>query len=178
MPSETILDVKQLFNLKNPINKVAEDFERIHYQLKSFHELTLQELYDILKLRQEVFIVEQQCVYLDADGKDLYSYHVIGKNQADEVVCYTRLIPEGISYDGYVSIGRVINASTVRGQGQGKILMMQSLGYIKQLFPDRAIKIGAQSYLKLFYESFGFIDMNEPYIEDGIPHIIMVLEPT
>jgi ElaA protein len=147
----------------------------LNYICKRFDELTIYELYQILKLRQEVFIVEQNCVYLDADGKDLNGYHMMGYDQANELHCYTRLLPEGISYPDYTSIGRVINSATVRGKGYGKELMVLSIQKIKELYPNYSIKIGAQAYLKKFYESLGFLDLGEPYIEDGIPHIIMIL---
>lgn len=145
----------------------------VKYTCKKFEELTVEELYGIMRLRQEVFVVEQNCSYLDADGKDLYGYHVMGKDKEDEIVCCTRLLPEGISYPGFVSIGRVANGISVRRTGEGKKLMEFSIKKIKELFPGENIKIGAQKYLKRFYEELGFIDLEKPYLEDGIPHIIM-----
>ncbi|MBK7637876.1 MAG: GNAT family N-acetyltransferase [Saprospiraceae bacterium] len=150
----------------------------IRYSCKKFDDLSLIELYEIMKLRQEVFVVEQNCPYLDADDKDLYGYHVMGKDKKNAVVCCTRLLPEGVSYEGFISIGRVANGSTVRGTGEGKKLMDYSIETIKQLYPASSIKIGAQTYLKRFYENLGFKDLNQPYLEDGIPHIIMVYEVT
>lgn len=147
----------------------------LRYVCKSFDQLTIHELYKIMKLRQEVFIVEQNCPYLDADGKDLFGHHLMGIDENNELHCYTRLLPEGISYEGFSSIGRVINSSAVRGKGYGKELMQQSIKKIKELHPSYPIKIGAQAYLKKFYESLGFVDIGIPYMEDGIPHIIMTL---
>ena len=144
------------------------------YTCKHFDELTIDELYALMRLRQEVFVVEQNCPYLDADGKDKYGYHVMGKDESGALQCCTRLLTEGITYEGYSSIGRVVNSSAVRGSGQGKILMEYSIGKIKDLYQGLPIKIGAQSYLKTFYESLGFVDQGIDYLEDGIPHLIMV----
>jgi ElaA protein len=146
----------------------------LQYACKTFNELTGEELYDLLRLRQEVFIVEQNCPYLDADGKDKYAHHILAKDESSSILCYTRLLPEGVSYEGYSSIGRVVNAPSVRGTGEGKLIMQYSIDKIKQLYPHVPIKIGAQQYLKKFYESLGFVDIGIPYIEDGIPHIIMI----
>ncbi len=148
----------------------------INYTCKSFDTLTVSELYDIMRLRQEVFVVEQNCPYLDADGKDQYGYHVMGKDEGGTLHCCTRLLPQGVSYDGFVSIGRVANSDKVRGTGEGKRLMIFSIEKIRALYPEKPIKIGAQAYLKRFYESLGFTDIGIPYLEDGIPHIIMVME--
>jgi ElaA protein len=131
-------------------------------------------LYAILKLRQEVFIVEQNCPYLDCDGKDLESYHLLCYDTEQNLVAHSRLLPEGISYKGFVSIGRVVSAESVRGKGYGKLLMEESLRQIKLLFGELPIKIGAQSYLLNFYSSFGFVSTGEEYLEDGIPHTNMV----
>lgn len=148
----------------------------INYTCTSFEMLTVKELYDIMRLRQEVFVVEQNCPYLDADGKDLYGFHVMGKDDDGKLRCCTRLLPQGVSYDGFVSIGRVANSLDVRGTGEGKRLMNYSIDKIRVLYPGIPIKIGAQSYLKSFYESLGFVDIGIPYLEDGIPHIVMVME--
>ena len=99
----------------------------------------------------------------------------MGIDDNQNLHCYTRLLPEGISYPGFVSIGRVINSAEVRGKGYGKELMSISISKIKELYPEYPIKIGAQTYLKKFYESFGFVDINVAYLEDNIPHIKMVL---
>ncbi len=148
----------------------------INYTCTPFDALTVNELYDIMRLRQEVFVVEQNCPYLDADGKDLYGFHVMGKDDEGTLHCCTRLLPQGVSYDGFLSIGRVANSVEVRGTGEGKRLMTFSIVKIKALYPGNPIKIGAQAYLKIFYESLGFMDIGLPYLEDGIPHIIMVME--
>jgi len=146
----------------------------IIYSYKSFAELSVHELYFIMQLRQKIFVLEQNCAYLDADGKDLYGYHVMGKDEKGILHCCTRLLPEGISFDGFVSIGRVANSAAVRGTGEGKRLMEYSIVKIKELYPGFPIKIGAQTYLKKFYENLGFTDIGIPYLEDDIPHIIMI----
>jgi ElaA protein len=140
-----------------------------------FKDLTVYELYDILALRLEVFCVEQNCPYQDADGKDLEGWHLMGKNTEGVLVAYTRLLPKGISYENYASIGRVVNSPKVRGMGYGKILMTESIAQMKKLFPNEPVKIGAQSYLLQFYQSLGFESTGEEYLEDGIPHTSMIL---
>ena len=140
-----------------------------------FKELTLNELYQIMVLRQEVFVVEQNCVFLDADGKDFDSHHLMMYNSAQQLLAYTRLLPEGLSYENYTSIGRVVNHPSTRGSGIGKDLMQHSIDWVEKLFGTKySIKIGAQSYLLPFYEKFGFVSQGEEYLEDGIPHRIMI----
>lgn len=148
----------------------------ITYTCKPFDVLDVHELYDIMRLRQEVFVVEQDCPYLDADGKDMFGHHLMGQDEGGRLHAYTRLLPVGVSYDGYCSIGRVITSIDVRSKGEGKILMHQSISKIKSLYPDVPIKIGAQAHLKHFYERLGFTDIGIPYLEDNIPHIIMTME--
>ena len=144
----------------------------LHWQLKPFKELSNAELYAVLKLRQEVFIVEQNCPYLDNDGKDIYAHHLLGYFE-NELAAYSRLLPKNISYEE-VSIGRVVTATKFRGKDFGKLLVQKSIEELENLYGQVPIRIGAQAYLKKFYESFGFEDLNEPYMEDGIPHLIML----
>jgi ElaA protein len=147
----------------------------INFKCAPFNELTVNELYDIMVLRQIVFVVEQNCVFVDADGKDQAAWHLMGRDTEGELVAYTRLLPMGISYPEYASIGRVVNAEKVRGTGAGKVLMTESIAQMTALFPNQPVKIGAQTYLLKFYESLGFVSTGEDYLEDGIPHTIMVL---
>jgi ElaA protein len=140
-----------------------------------FQNLTVYELYDIMALRQEVFAVEQNCPYQDADGKDLEGWHLMGHNTEGVLLAYTRLLPKGISYTHYASIGRVVCSPKARGMGYGKVLMQESIAQILKLFPNQPVKIGAQSYLLKFYESLGFESTGEEYLEDGIPHTSMIL---
>ena len=142
---------------------------------KPFYDLSTDELYAILSLRQEVFVVEQDCVYLDTDFKDQHCWHVMAWDDEGKLVAYTRLVPKGLIYDEFTSIGRVITAPSVRGSGFGKKLINASIDWIERLFGKQAVKISAQCYLIRFYESFGFEIHGEEYLEDGIPHIAMIL---
>lgn len=142
---------------------------------KHFKELSTTDLYDIIKLRIEVFCVEQNCPYQDADGKDQESWHLMFYNNNKQLIAYSRLMPEGLSYTGYASIGRVVTSPLVRKKGIGKLLMKESLEQVKKLFGNIPVKIGAQTYLLKFYESFGFRSTGEEYLEDGIPHTKMVI---
>ena len=145
----------------------------LNYICPSFNELSLQQLYDIMVLRQEVFVVEQDCPYLDADGKDQMSHHLMGYLDG-QLVAYTRLVPKGISYENYISIGRVITAQSVRRDGYGKGLMKRSIEQIRKLYGEQDIKISAQCYLLKFYKGLGFQPIGEEYLEDDIPHIAMI----
>ena len=143
----------------------------IRWLLKPFHELSPAEMYELLKLRSEVFVVEQNCVFLDMDDKDQASYHLLGYDE-EKLVAYTRLVPPGIAYEE-PSIGRVVTSPQVRRSGAGKKLMERSITEIQNLFHPSSIRIGAQLYLQRFYESFGFEKCSDVYLEDGIEHIYM-----
>jgi ElaA protein len=147
----------------------------IQFTCLPFNQLSVHELYDIMVLRQQIFVIEQNCTYLDADGRDLDCWHLMGRNTEGVLVAYTRLMPKGSSYPNYASIGRVVNSDKVRGQGVGKLLMQQSIVKMAELFPNQPVKIGAQTYLLKFYTSLGFVSTGEEYIEDDIPHTSMVL---
>lgn len=140
---------------------------------KKFDDLTVHELYSILQLRNEVFAVEQNCVYPDMDNRDQLSYHLNGWLD-NKLIAYARLLPKGIVYDDHVSIGRVVTSSSVRRSGIGKELMINAIEQIKNLFGAVPIKIGAQLYLKKFYSAFGFHQTSDIYLEDGIEHIEMI----
>lgn len=141
-----------------------------------FGQLNVYELYDILTLRQEVFAIEQNCVYQDCDGVDLQSWHLLGLNETEKLIAYARLIPKDIVYDGYVSFGRVVTSPTARRTGVGRVLVQQTIEECYRIFGIEPIQIGAQLYLLHFYESFGFQSIGEEYLEDGILHIHMILE--
>lgn len=141
--------------------------------LKHFQDLTVQQLYDLLQLREEVFQMEQNCLYKDIDDKDKDCYHLLLYKDA-ELVAYCRIVPEGISYADYVSIGRVVSKTKYRKEGFGRLLMAEAMHQIQHVFPIQAIKISAQLYLQKFYESYGFVAIGEWYMEDDIPHIAMV----
>ncbi len=144
----------------------------ISWTCKPFNELSTIELYEILYLRQEVFIVEQNCPYQDCDRKDFNSLHLMGWSEKCELLAYSRIVEPGISYDE-VSIGRVITKPGYRKFGFGKLLIEESIKVIEMHYGKVPIRIGAQSYLLKFYAAFGFETM-EPYLEDGIPHHIML----
>ena len=141
------------------------------FKIKSFKELSTDELYAILQLRSEVFVVEQDCVYQDIDFKDQKVLHVFG-HKNDKIVAYTRIFKPGDYFDN-ASIGRVVVAATERKYGYGHDLMKASIKAIKDHFKVDKITISAQKYLKKFYESHQFIQIDEEYLEDGIPHIRM-----
>ena len=145
----------------------------LEWSLKKFDDLTIAELYAILQLRNEVFVVEQNCPYQDADNKDQESLHFMGWD-GNTLAAYTRIIPKGISY-AEASIGRVVTSPKYRGTGIGKTLMQLSIGHTFTVFDCTEIKIGAQLYLKKFYEDLGFVQCSEQYLEDNIPHIEMLL---
>lgn len=145
----------------------------MNFVCKPFHELTLTELYDMLKLRCAVFVIEQNCNYQDMDDKDQMSYHLIGFEDNKLVAC-ARILPKGISYDE-VSIGRVMVDKKYRGTGAGKDLMKLAIENAKQIFKADQIVISAQCYLEKFYGDFGFVPEGESYLDDDIPHIKMRL---
>ena len=144
----------------------------LHWTLKKFEELTPLELYCILQLRNEVFVAEQNCPYQDADNKDLKAHHFMGWD-GQTLVAYTRLLPPGISFT-HASIGRVVSNPKYRGTGAGRALMELSIQNTLILFNCNTIQIGAQLYLKKFYESLGFVQSSDEYLEDNIPHIEMI----
>jgi len=139
---------------------------------KTFQELTTKELYDLLQLRSEVFVVEQDCVYQDLDGKDEKALHVIGKKN-NKIVAYTRVFKPG-DYFKEASIGRVVVSKEERQHKYGYDIMDASIKAVNDYFNETKIKLSAQTYLKKFYNNLGFKEVGEEYLEDGIPHIAMV----
>lgn len=142
--------------------------------MKAFADLTPAELYNILQLRQEVFILEQACVYNDLDGKDQLSFHLMAWN-GHALAAYARLIPYGVSYPDALSIGRVVSAPPFRGKGLGEELMKRSVDGLYSLYGRKTIKIGAQQHLKVFYNRLGFEQTSKSYMDAGILHIEMTL---
>lgn len=140
--------------------------------IKSFNELTIEQLYDLLQLRSEVFVVEQDCVYQDVDGKDQKALHVLGYKN-DQLVAYTRIFKAG-DYFAEASIGRVVVRANTRKFKYGYAIMNASIEAIKTNFRDTKIRISAQTYLKHFYNELEFYEVGEEYLEDGIPHINMI----
>jgi ElaA protein len=144
----------------------------LRWVLKKFDDLLPNELYAILQLRNEVFVVEQDCVYQDADNKDQVCYHYMGW-VSDRLAAYTRIVPPGVAYTE-PSIGRVVTSSFARRNGLGKELMEKTIEQVYKLYGNTPIKIGAQFYLLTFYLSLGFSQTSDIYLEDGIEHIEMV----
>lgn len=143
----------------------------INFNCYKFSELTVEQIYAVLRLRADVFVVEQHCVYLDPDGKDFFALHLLGMEN-DSLVAYLRLFPP-VDIENYVTFGRVVTARTTRNKGYGKKLIQELLTYCDANFPNISIKCSAQHYLQKFYEGFGFKAYGDVYQEDGIPHIAM-----
>lgn len=140
--------------------------------VKKFEELNTTELYSFLQLRSEIFVVEQNCVYQDLDGKDKKAIHVIGYKN-DQIVAYTRIFKSG-DYLAQASIGRVVVKDTERQNGYGIDIMKVSIKAVEENFKETSIALSAQTYLKDFYNALGFIEKGGEYFEDGIPHVMMV----
>lgn len=142
------------------------------HKVKAFRDLSVDELYELLRLRSDVFVVEQNCVFLDQDNKDQQCYHLL-LYAGDELAAYSRLVPAGLSYPE-VSIGRVITSRAYRGSGLGRKVIELAIQNCNDLFGPNPIRIGAQMYALPFYTSLGFVAEGEAYDEDGIEHIEMV----
>ncbi|MGL5347978.1 MAG: GNAT family N-acetyltransferase [Peptostreptococcaceae bacterium] len=144
----------------------------MNWNFKKFNELNIEEVYKILGLRSEVFVVEQDCVYLDCDNKDFKSYHLFLKDN-NEIVAYLRILEKGVSYDE-VSIGRVLVKKSYRGKGISREMMVKAIDFVEKDLKEDTIKIQAQAYLVDFYGSLGFKAVSKEYLEDNIPHIDMI----
>lgn len=144
----------------------------MNIEILHFSKLNTSQLYQILQLRSEVFVVEQNCVYLDMDDKDKNAFHILVID-ADSPIAYARLLPKGISYKDFCSIGRVLTKSNYRNKNVGRKLMEESIHFCVENF-GCDIKISAQSYLEKFYTDLGFEKITEEYMEDNIPHIGML----
>lgn len=144
----------------------------MNWKIKKFNELNIEEIYKILALRNEVFIVEQECPYLDCDDKDLNSYHLF-LTENGQIVSYLRILEKGVSYDE-ISIGRVAVKKSYRGKGISRKMMLKAIEFIENNLSENTIKIQAQAYLLDFYSSLGFKAVSEEYLEDNIPHIDMI----
>ena len=145
--------------------------------IKPYSDLTLDELYELLQFRQEVFVVEQNCPYLDADGeKDRASWHLWLTDLGGRMIAYCRVLPKGLSYAEYIAIDRVISRLDQRGTGVGRQIMEEAIHWIEVTWPGQQVKISAQCYLDRFYQSLGFVATGENYLEDDIPHQAMILK--
>jgi len=143
------------------------------WRFERFENLTAHEVHDIYRARIEVFVIEQECPFQDIDGADPASWHLMGFS-GPEMRAYCRIIPPGVKY-AEPSIGRVLTTAAIRGTGAGKVLMLEALRRTDALWPGRAVRIGAQMRLERFYNELGFVKSSEPYDEDGIVHIEMLL---
>lgn len=144
----------------------------IQWEIKSFEQLSSKELYKIIQLRINIFMLEQNCLYPECDDKDYHANHIFAVLN-NEVIAYARLLPPGISYPE-ASIGRVIVSASQRGNNLGYLLMRKSIDKLNLDFPDSALRISAQAHLQPFYENMGFTKQSEMYLEDNIPHIEML----
>ncbi len=140
----------------------------------SFNELSNHQLYDLLQLRQDVFIIEQDCIYPDLDGLDFNCLHLLGY-QDEQLIAYLRLIPAEFHPSKNTAFGRIISKSKNRGAGIGKLMVESAINYSKEHYPRKNIQLSAQQHLQEFYQKFGFISFGEAYDEDGIMHIDMLL---
>jgi ElaA protein len=148
----------------------------IEWQWSGFADLTALALYEMLALRQQVFVLEQTCLYPDIDGLDPGAHHLLGWRTVDgkrELVATLRCLAPGAKYDE-MSLGRVVTSPSARGSGLGRELVAQGIACAERLYPGHAIRIGAQAYLEAFYASFGFRTVSAPYDEDGILHVDML----
>lgn len=156
--------------------KVAEQAELL-WTWARLEALSPMDVYDLLALRSEVFVVEQACVFQDADGVDRQAFHLLGRDAAGRLQACLRVVDAGAKYPE-PSIGRVITAPEARRTGLGRVLMAQGLLRCMQVWPGRAVCISAQARLERFYRDFGFVAQGAPYMEDGIPHLEMLRAPT
>lgn len=144
---------------------------KLNWSVKKFTELNVHELYEVLRLRSEIFVVEQNCVFPDMDNKDQLCEHLSGR-RGDALLAYARIVPPGVSYE-FASIGRIVVSQNGRGEKLGKELLNVAIERVEHVYGLVPIRIGAQLYLKAFYESFGFVQTSDVYPEDGIDHIEM-----
>ena len=144
----------------------------MEWKIKKFEDLTVFELYEILKAREEIFIVEQNCIYHDLDSNDQSSTHLFLENEG-QVVCYLRILPRGVKYEE-ASVGRVITNASYRRKGYGEILVQKAIDFVEEVWGEREIRISAQAHLRGFYGGLGFKVVSDVYLEDGIDHYEML----
>lgn len=144
----------------------------LRWRFLPFDQLDTPTLYRVLQLRAEVFVVEQQCAFQDLDGSDAQAWHLLGRDEAGQLLAYARCFDAGLKY-AEASIGRVVTAPGARGGGLGHGLMREALAHMAALWGPQPVRIGAQAQLQGFYEQHGFVVASEPYMEDGIAHIEM-----
>lgn len=153
-------------------NPSARTVAVVYWIAKPFYALSAADLYDVMALRETVFVVEQQCPYLDADGLDPRCWHLLGRAAGDELAAYLRVVPPGLRFPD-VSIGRFVVARRFRGTGLGRELGVEGLRLVETLYPGSTVRLAAQVQAAEFYARLGFVRTGEPFLEDGIPHIEM-----
>lgn len=146
---------------------------KLTWTVKHYQDLSKNELYDVLALRMEVFIVEQNCPYQDADGKDQDAYHVLGVNNLGKVLATARILKKGVAYNE-IAVGRVVTAKSIRLIKKGHELMNVSMAFIKEKLGDENVRLSAQAHLLNYYSKYGFKSTGKKYLEDGIPHVEML----
>ncbi len=146
----------------------------MEWKMKKYKDLTIEELYKILKVRNEVFVVEQQCPYQDCDGKDQFSYHLFLEDNK-EIIAYCRIVEKGVSYDN-MSIGRVLVIEKYRRKGVARKMLINAIRFIEENLNETTIRISGQLYLKDFYKNLDFKEVTDVYLEDNIPHIEMLYQ--
>ena len=157
-------------------NSLAVD-EDIQWKLSAFDALSVRELHDVLQLRSDIFVVEQDCVFLDLDGADPQAVHLLGcAHNGGALLAYARCIPAGLKF-AEASVGRVAVRRSARGRGLGHVLIERALSSVCALWGRQPIRIGAQAQLEMFYGGHGFVGAGKPYVEDGIDHLEMVWRP-
>lgn len=147
----------------------------LDWQIKHYRDLSLNEFHDIISLRLEAFVVEQNCPYQDLDGKDKKCYHVICRNGIGDIVATARILPPGLSYSDAAAIGRVVIKEEIRGHGIGHEIMDKCMDFCALEFGDASIRISAQKHLENYYAQHNFKSTGNEYLEDGIPHVEMIL---
>jgi ElaA protein len=146
---------------------------KTYWYIKHFKELSAKEFHQLIQLREAVFVVEQDCPYLDVDGKDLDAFHIWAENQKGEILCTSRILKQGVSYPE-VSIGRVCTSVSGRGKNLGKDMMNKCSNFIETTLKTKEIRISAQTYLLKFYNELGYESTGKEYLEDDIPHVEMI----
>ena len=172
------MQIARLAAMQSRLNKLslAIPSNSLQWRVLPFASLSLAELYALLQLRTEVFVLEQNCVFQDMDGADTNALHVLGTDGDAALMAYARLFPAGVKF-AEASIGRVATHSHVRGSGIGHVLIQQALQALTSAWGPQPIRIGAQAHLKNFYQQHGFVDVGIPYVEDGIDHLEMLRQP-
>ncbi len=148
---------------------------KVNWEYKKFEELSNHELYEILRLRIEIFMIEQECLYSECDNKDFEGLHLLGRDEEGELIAYTRILPPGLRFEE-ASIGRVAVSKKGRGKGVARDMMLRAIEYISKTLNHDKVRISAQEYLLKFYQELGFKVVSDIYSEDGIPHAEMVLD--